>query len=205
MNLETYVPLALRTEKRLPTPIDRLHHATLGLITETGEFATPIKRVAIYGKDLDSVDEKDSKRRTLRQQACEELGDAMWYLAIAISALGADAAYVEMNAYTAALPPIPLEDLALDLGAEVGRLASVTLFCKRRGTITAGDRGLLTNSLSSVLRLARAACAPANLDMDMAQLMQDNVDKLRARFPDAYSDEAAEARADKGGLGATES
>jgi NTP pyrophosphatase (non-canonical NTP hydrolase) len=72
-----YQVLAARTAPKLGKMGD-LNHAQLGLTTEVGEFADPIKRAMIYGKDLNEVN--------LR----EELGDIMWYVALAATAIGAD-------------------------------------------------------------------------------------------------------------------
>lgn len=120
MNLTDYQKLALRTEKKLPTSVERSVHAALGLTTEVGEYTTEVKRMAIYSKPLDE---------DRRKHMAEELGDVMWYLAIAADALG----------------------------------------------------------------------------MQLGDIAQANIDKLQLRFPEAYSDEAAEARADKGGVDARNS
>ncbi|TCS37460.1 MazG-like nucleotide pyrophosphohydrolase family protein [Paucimonas lemoignei] len=120
MDLITYQNNALRTEKKLPTPVERLVHASLGLATESGEMTTEVKRMAIYSKPLDE---------DRRAHLAEEIGDVMWYLAIAADALG----------------------------------------------------------------------------MQLADIAAANISKLQQRFPDAYSDHAAEARADKGGLDARNS
>lgn len=80
----TYIEDALRTESALMAvsgernDTNRLLHAAMGLATEAGEFLDPIKKNLFYGKPLDLVN--------LR----EEIGDIMWYLAIACSALGTD-------------------------------------------------------------------------------------------------------------------
>jgi NTP pyrophosphatase (non-canonical NTP hydrolase) len=54
-----------------------LLHAALGLTTETGEFADSIKRHLFYNDNLDMVNLK------------EELGDILWYAALALRAIGA--------------------------------------------------------------------------------------------------------------------
>lgn len=78
----SYIEQALRTESNkeclgegFELNVDRLLHAGLGLTTEAGEFLDALKKHLFYGKPLDLVN--------LR----EELGDIMWYLAIACSAL----------------------------------------------------------------------------------------------------------------------
>ncbi len=87
-----------------------LIHAALGLTTEVGELADPIKKAMFYGKPLDEANIK------------EEAGDLLWYLA-----------------------------------------------------------GPLCRALGCTLEELAAA----------------NIAKLRARYPDTYSDQHAIARADK--------
>ena len=55
-----------------------LLHAAIGIATESGEFLDALKKSLFYGKDLDKVN--------LR----EEMGDIMWYIAIACHALDTD-------------------------------------------------------------------------------------------------------------------
>ena len=56
----------------------RLIHAQMGMQTETAEFTDALKKSIFYGKPLDVVNLK------------EELGDLMWYMAIAMDELGTD-------------------------------------------------------------------------------------------------------------------
>lgn len=81
MNGYTYQQLALRTESgNLPisgdAQLSRLLHAGIGLATEAGEFLDPLKKNLFYGKEIDLLN--------LR----EELGDLLWYVAVACEALG---------------------------------------------------------------------------------------------------------------------
>lgn len=69
-----YQQLALRTAKPMSNA-DDLHHAALGLAGEAGEFADCIKKHLIYGQPLDI------------ENATEELGDLLWYIALACHAL----------------------------------------------------------------------------------------------------------------------
>ena len=52
-----------------------LIHASMGLVTEAGEFQDMLKKHLYYGRELDTVN--------LR----EEIGDLLWYCAIALEAL----------------------------------------------------------------------------------------------------------------------
>ena len=59
---------------------DKVHpqllHASMGMVTGAGEFQDALKRALFYGKDLDIVN------------LVEELGDVLWYVAIACDHLG---------------------------------------------------------------------------------------------------------------------
>lgn len=56
----------------------RLIHAQMGMQTETAEFTDALKKSLFYGKVLDVTNLK------------EELGDLLWYVAIAMEELGTD-------------------------------------------------------------------------------------------------------------------
>jgi NTP pyrophosphatase (non-canonical NTP hydrolase) len=55
-----------------------LLHAAIGMQTESAEFSDMLKKHLFYGKPLDVVN------------LTEELGDQMWYIAMALRALGTD-------------------------------------------------------------------------------------------------------------------
>jgi NTP pyrophosphatase (non-canonical NTP hydrolase) len=61
-----------------PSKIIDLIHASMGLVTEAGEFQDMLKKHLYYGRELDEVNLK------------EEIGDMLWYCAIALEALDAD-------------------------------------------------------------------------------------------------------------------
>lgn len=78
-----YINDAIRTESdnfflEVDTDEARLLHASMGLCTEAAEFQDALKKVIFYGKSLDKVNLK------------EELGDMLWYMAIAMDALNTD-------------------------------------------------------------------------------------------------------------------
>lgn len=195
-----YQSLALRTEKPLPTPVARLNHAKLGLITEIGEIATQVKRIRIYEKTLDSLD-KDGK--SLRDHIAEEIGDVLWYMAIASDALGLN---IFRDVFAQTIP---------DEGAEVGSpadlevaLTSLAISGARIAYVAQmqSDGRAPEEGVDIATELARSAQILTDLahiiELDLEHIAACNIDKLRERFPDAYSNAAAEARADKGGLDA---
>jgi len=87
MQNKDYKEAALRTEsndfeaiqKRISSKRNiRLLHAGIGLATESGEFLDALKKAIFYGKELDRVNLQ------------EEIGDLLWYCAIALDELGGD-------------------------------------------------------------------------------------------------------------------
>ena len=57
---------------------ERLLHAALGMQTESAEYSDALKKSLFYGKPLDVTNLK------------EELGDLLWYIAIAMDELDTD-------------------------------------------------------------------------------------------------------------------
>lgn len=77
----TFVKDAIRTESsnfHIENVSPRLVHASMGFVTEAGEFQDALKKSLFYGKPLDVTNLK------------EELGDLLWYMAIAMDELGTD-------------------------------------------------------------------------------------------------------------------
>lgn len=60
----------------------RMLHAAVGMCTETGEIQDQLKKHLMYGKPLDEVN------------LVEELGDALWYVALMCTALGVSIEHV---------------------------------------------------------------------------------------------------------------
>jgi NTP pyrophosphatase (non-canonical NTP hydrolase) len=66
------------SQRYMDEEIIRLNHAQQGLITEVGEFTDALKRYMHYASNLDGTN------------MVEELGDILWYVALAANALGFD-------------------------------------------------------------------------------------------------------------------
>jgi NTP pyrophosphatase (non-canonical NTP hydrolase) len=204
MNFAQYPALAARTEKELPTRLDRLEHAALGLVTETGEIATIVKRIKIYGKSLDSLVEKGPDAgKSFRALIAEEMGDVLWYLPIVTREFGvSDEVFGTMDSAEFLEPQEGLPAIALDKAlASVSRRLSIAAatvanfvedeFIAQQTQVDLGLAvGTITTSLANLAWLIGA---------DLRQVAADNIAKLKLRYPEKYSDVAAEARADKGG------
>jgi NTP pyrophosphatase (non-canonical NTP hydrolase) len=76
MDANEYQRLALRTEAPGREQRERLLNAALGLCGEAGEFADSLKKAEFHSHPLDVAE--------LRK----ELGDVLWYAALACDALG---------------------------------------------------------------------------------------------------------------------
>ncbi|NJN15304.1 MAG: nucleoside triphosphate pyrophosphohydrolase family protein [Oscillochloris sp.] len=82
MNANEYQQLALRTADPTADRARRLLNAALGLSGESGEFADAIKKTEFHGHQLNLPE--------LRK----ELGDILWYVALACDALDLEMAEV---------------------------------------------------------------------------------------------------------------
>lgn len=79
MNFLEYQANANRTAKQFNHQPTDLVHAALGLATEAGEFTTEVKRAFIYDKPIS---------QEMVDHMAEELGDVLWYVALAAEHLG---------------------------------------------------------------------------------------------------------------------
>ena len=76
MKMNEYQQLAMRTAANDSKPHFDLMHAALGLSGEAGEFCDAVKKAVIYKRPLDI------------KNLAEEVGDVLWYCALAAYALG---------------------------------------------------------------------------------------------------------------------
>lgn len=188
MNLIEYQPLALRTAKWYPSLFQNLEHAALGLVTEVGEFATVAKRVAIYGKEFTPA---------MRAHALEELGDVAWYCALAAETLGVTLDKIKQE-YTDKLTSMSQAALLL---AACTAYVPVAIEAMRDGT---EDYTLATVRDCIGMTIGAVMIVGQYLDPNY-DFLGGNIGKLMARYPEKYSDNAAEARADKNGADARNS
>jgi hypothetical protein len=190
MRYENYAPLALRTAKPRATPMQDLEHALLGLATEIGEFATEVKRIPIYERVPDTA---------MRDHMLEELGDIQRYVPLAERALGIvriprptqwTRAYIKTRARTLSTAVLMLESCVAPL---------LTAYLHHEDISTPFVAG---NDAAGACEAIIRVCdhiASEFLATPSTMVRAWNIEKLRKRFPEAYSDEAAEARADKNG------
>lgn len=86
MTFNDYQKEALRTASNAGNSLPRVLNGALGLCGEAGEFADILKKHYYQGHDLDEG------------HLAKELGDILWYVAVAADALGIDLDTIaEMN------------------------------------------------------------------------------------------------------------
>lgn len=164
MNLSEYQKLAARTEcdqyssrlrmmgatdnpaDELLTPI-RLNHAVVGAAGEIGELAAAIEKWIYYGKVLDRVNIK------------EEIGDILWYMALAANTLGYDLGEIAESNITklrirfpnkfteekASNRDLVSERKVLERSVNQGQPKPNTALHKIPGTTLKDEEGILTN------------------------------------------------------------
>jgi NTP pyrophosphatase (non-canonical NTP hydrolase) len=70
-----FTPLFIAGGDQHALRVSQLMHAAMGMVTESGEFIDALKKLTIYGKPIDKTN------------LVEEIGDCMWYVALACRAL----------------------------------------------------------------------------------------------------------------------
>lgn len=204
MDINTYQQGALQTEKPFPLP-KRLRHAIIGAFTEVGEFASQVKRVAIYGKEIDTP--RKPGEPTPREGMFEELHDTCWY-----DAIGFDATNWPMGPVLYAITfdeDATVEDrllkLTFTLASHVGRLADFALLPDDKLVTSKQEIAVAMGQLLYLVKMTAEL-----LGFTLEELFIANNKKLlsgsSARYgATGYSDQAAEARADKDGAAHTAS
>lgn len=192
MDLNTYQQAALRTAKMFPTRFENMNHAALGMITEVGEFATEVKRMTIYGKPL------DGERKA---HMIEELGDFCWYIVLGVHAIG----MTLQGAFDTDQTPLKADDESNETLSDITN--TLSMMVGAFSGVVMAERANLPWSIVDVAKMISASVQivgmlAVRLGTTREFIFEANIAKLRARFPDAYSDAAAEARADKGGADA---
>lgn len=182
MDLTTYQKAAIRTAKLYGDRHLDLRHASLGMLTEAGEFATDVKRNTIYGTPYDEKMLKNMRK---------ELGDFAWYVAL----------YAHITGVNLADHSAAPEDVDFPTGIDgfwVAANGAVMLVAF--SAWNDGSEPPPADVIQVALYAIDQACAA--MGWDRGEILQQNIDKLRERYPDAYSDYHAEARLDTGGLDA---
>ena len=172
-----YEELAMRTAKIMDDKIQQLVHGGMGCASEAGELA---QNVAKYNKGF-SLD---------GENFLEELGDALWFATY--TAVTLNSMWHAPNERQDHLPAdIPTATLDLcGIGGEVASIIKAHVFY-----------GKALDNVRLMYELNKYVTAVFNLGycngFTPGQIMASNIVKLRKRYAEKYSDQAAIERADK--------
>jgi NTP pyrophosphatase (non-canonical NTP hydrolase) len=169
-----YQGLAARTCPNLPGEHENERHMNLGVITEIGEVLDIFKKNLAYGKAIDVVN------------LGEELADISWYI---------------VN--KCRFQEISLEDAFNTVKAEVKDLLDTQMFSEEGLSKELKTKALMhpllqaycgpTNSIFSapIVQLAILANIAEWFELDFFQCLTNNIDKLKVRYPEKFTEEAA--------------
>jgi NTP pyrophosphatase (non-canonical NTP hydrolase) len=169
-----YQGLAARTCPNLPGEHENERHMNLGVITEIGEVLDIFKKNLAYGKAIDVVN------------LGEELADIAWYI---------------VN--KCRFHEISLDDSFDTIKAEVKQLLDTQMFSEQGLSKELKAEALMhpilqaycgpTNSIFSapIVQLAILANIAEWFELDFFQLLTNNIDKLKVRYPEKFTEESA--------------
>lgn len=120
----------------------------------------------------------------------EEIGDCAWYMALACHALNA-------NFHDLFQSPLPEFEAEVPINALKNFLSEVKGLVVYNRILDDGRRQSLLEDLEKFAYVLRAF--EVDSECPIGDVLEHNIQKLRRRFPDAYSHELADARLDKGG------
>lgn len=171
MEFQQYLIESERTLKSLGKELDLLHCAT-GLVTESAELVDCIKKHVFYGKPLDVVNIK------------EELGDLLWYIAIPVRIFSLDLNIKVENTSTY------IKNVKKQIVSKEGLiryfLSFNTIVNKLASTI---DNDYDIYYFKSLFEEINFLCEIYSLNL--SEIMDININKLKARFPNNFTNEHA--------------
>jgi hypothetical protein len=170
MTIQQYIPLASRTRVDLGSNELNIDHMMLGVVTEIGELLDIHKKQLAYNKPIDWINYK------------EEIGDLAWYFA----------GYADIKEIAINEDYIALASLISSDEVEIQSFFKKEyLYLKNIGDNICAEmlRGE-TETIEFWFAFLQVLLTYHNLG-SLANVMGTNIIKLKTRYPDKYSDEAA--------------
>ena len=172
-----YQGLAARTCTDLGSPEMNERHMNIGVITEIGEALDIFKKLLAYNKPLDLVN------------LGEELADMTWYIVnkCRMEELSLDENFAEVLTDTQEVLETKLftkQDLPIELKSEAILTLILVPYCAP------------VNNLFSapIVQLAMFHHIATWFGLDYFQCLTNNIDKLKVRYPEKFTEEAAQNR-----------
>lgn len=162
----------------------RMHHALLGLMSEGGEIADAVKKHVIYGADLDLVN------------VAEEIGDLYWYLALMVDAMEADAEeifeYVIGPEEQEQAKDLEISTVLASCSYKFGTIAQ-SIFTHLDEVATHEYPEIDGNGVGALMEVAawNLSAMAFVIGKTPQEIREANIAKLRKRFPEKFTSEAA--------------
>ncbi len=188
MNFKEYAELARRTLNNKGHKLNILHAIT-GIVTELGELADAYKRHIWYEEELDKVN------------VAEEVGDILWYIAVFATELNISHK-IDFDLSEDMLPPAEGD---IGKSSEHCLISILTLTNENSQFINSYDYAFNHSKAhldslsefyeSSELELKgfmtwfKGLCIDMSVDIEQSAIR--NIEKLKKRFPEKFSEEAA--------------
>lgn len=171
MEFKQYLIESERTLKSLGKELDLLHCAT-GLVTESAELVDAIKKHVFYGKPLDVVNIK------------EEIGDLLWYIAIPVRMFEEDFNINSQN------DDFYKKKRKNQIQTKEGLIKFFLYFDNMVNTFS---KAIIVRPLpydyEYIFEEINLICEIYSLDL--GEIMDININKLKARFPLNFTNENA--------------
>lgn len=172
--LAEYQQLASRTCTDLGDEISNERHMNLGVITEIGEVLDIFKKNLAYKKPIDVVN------------LGEELADISWYIVnkCRFREILLEEDFTKVTAEMKEFLDTSLftsQEVPTDLKTEAIMIILIQMYC-----------GASENLFGSpIVQLAILANIAEWYKLDFFQLLTNNIDKLKVRYPEKFTEEAA--------------
>lgn len=190
MKFKEYKEHTDKTWNHKDSPQEELDHALLGLIDESGELASALKRKVGYGKEIDLVNVK------------EEIGDGVFFLTRVMVLLYKEGeprdaiAKLFNDIIDMDIPEDKLKEMKMFSEIDIIYNLSIPITSIYIG-LTSGDNNKAANAVSDVLSAYNSIAAI--YDFTLTECLQSNVAKLEKRYKgESFSEESATDRDLKG-------
>ena len=176
-NIAEYQQLAKRTCASLGDDTDNGRHMSLGVVTEVGEALDIFKKYLAYKKPMDLVN------------LGEELADIAWYIVNNATFVGVtlETKVNQQKAYDEELKEFIENSFIEEAGKEPKAESLLLSIATAYGPATTldADFDLIEIQLAALMYIAEA------YELDFFQCLTNNIEKLKVRYPEKFTEEAA--------------
>lgn len=167
MTLAEYKIKAVNTMATIGTHKDDIYHMGLGVFTEVGEILDIFKKNHAYSKVVDNI------------HLSEEIGDLFWYLSNSYLLLD--------SSFPTTIQKMPFSLPALSRSAS--ECFGISSYYKNVSITSPKTLKEFKSSIDAILSLAVSLIDSRKLDLGL--ILDANINKLMARYPEKFSSDRA--------------